>query len=102
MAELGIVFGCIDVVLDKHGELHFLEVNQSGQFLFVEKWVQSLPLLKAMCEMLAYGRPDYPLGLTCDISYKAFRESDAYSQWSEDAKNEPPSPEDIGAFLTYE
>jgi len=60
-----------------------------------------LPLLKAMCEMLACGRPDYALDPACDISYQAFRESDAYSQWSEEAK-ESEAAEDTRSFVTYE
>lgn len=36
MDALGLVFGCIDLVADDHDELHFLEINQAGQFLFVE------------------------------------------------------------------
>ncbi|WP_148273345.1 hypothetical protein [Stigmatella aurantiaca] len=45
-----------DRVVDSAGGVHFLEVNQGRQFLFLEEWVDTLPLLKAMCALLAQGR----------------------------------------------
>lgn len=83
MRELGIVFGCIDLAEDADGALHFLEVNQSGQFLFVEDLLESQPLLKAMCAMLAQGRTDYSLDAMPDISYKQWRASENFQAWQE-------------------
>ncbi len=102
MADLGIVFGCIDLALDKEGELHFLEVNQGGQFLFAEGWVKSLPLLQSMCAMMIEGRTDYSLESAENITYQAFRDSDAYLAWSEDANDHAPSAEELSSFLTVE
>jgi len=34
--ELGLQYAAIDLIEDENGVLHFLEVNPSGQFLFVE------------------------------------------------------------------
>jgi glutathione synthase/RimK-type ligase-like ATP-grasp enzyme len=58
MQELNIVFGCFDLIKTPNGRYVFLEVNQQGQFLFVEQYT-GLPLLDAFCEFLAQGRPDY-------------------------------------------
>lgn len=61
MRRLGLVFGCIDLVVDAAGQLYFLEVNQQGQFLFIEKMLPELPLLQAMSGMLAEGHAAYSL-----------------------------------------
>jgi glutathione synthase/RimK-type ligase-like ATP-grasp enzyme len=56
--ELGLVFGCFDFVVTPTGEHVFLEVNEMGQFLFVEHYC-GLPLLDAFAEFLLQGRPDF-------------------------------------------
>lgn len=35
--SLGLVFACIDFLENKNGELHFLEVNQMGRFLWFDR-----------------------------------------------------------------
>jgi hypothetical protein len=55
--SLGLAFGTIDLVVK--GRKHvFLEVNSSGQFLFVEAET-GVPLLDALAKMLLEGRTDY-------------------------------------------
>jgi glutathione synthase/RimK-type ligase-like ATP-grasp enzyme len=56
--KLGLVFGCFDFVVTPEGEHVFLEVNEMGQFLFVERYC-GLPLLDAFAEFLLQGRPDF-------------------------------------------
>lgn len=58
LAELGIVFGCIDVIITPEKEAVFLEVNEMGQFLFLEQQVD-LPLLDAFSEFLLHGTFDF-------------------------------------------
>jgi glutathione synthase/RimK-type ligase-like ATP-grasp enzyme len=58
MEALGLVFGCFDFIVTPEGETIFLEVNQMGQFLFIEQYTK-LPLLDAFAELLLQGRPDY-------------------------------------------
>jgi glutathione synthase/RimK-type ligase-like ATP-grasp enzyme len=87
MGRLGIVYGAVDLVVDANGDVHFLEVNQVGQFIFVERWVESLPLLQAMCAMLAEGRPDYSLGTCSGVSFKKFLVSEEHEHWREQASN---------------
>lgn len=81
MRELDIVFGCIDLVAGADGELHFLEINQAGQFLFAEHLAPSLPLLGAMCAMLAQARPDYALEAAAAIRYADYLDSDEHRSW---------------------
>lgn len=85
MRELGLVFGCIDLAIDEDGQAHFLEVNQSGQFLFVEDLAPALPLLRAMAALLAEGRSDYSLASIAEVSYVGYCASDEHRQWWEQA-----------------
>lgn len=81
MDAMGLVFGCVDLVADEHDELHFLEINQSGQFLFVEHDVPELPLLRAVAAMLATGRTDYALDAIADVSYAQYLEDPEQQAW---------------------
>jgi hypothetical protein len=57
VASLGLVFGCLDLIVTPRHEFVFLEVNEMGQFLFVEHYAK-VPLLDAFTELLIQGRPD--------------------------------------------
>jgi|SRR6476660_2203619 len=59
MARLGLVFGCFAFIVTPDGRYVFLEVNQMGQFLFIEKFC-GLPLLDAFSELLIAGWVDFP------------------------------------------
>jgi hypothetical protein len=58
LRKLGLVFGCLDFIVTPAGKYVFLEVNEMGQFLFLERYT-SLPLLDAFCELLLQGRADF-------------------------------------------
>jgi hypothetical protein len=58
LEELGLVFGCFDFVVTPSGEYVFLEVNEMGQFLFVER-LCSLPLLDAFTNFLLQASVDF-------------------------------------------
>lgn len=58
MRRLDIVFGCADFIVRPDGHHVFLEVNQAGQFLFIEE-ACGLPLLDAFSEFLLQGRVDF-------------------------------------------
>ena len=55
---MGLVFGCFDLVVTPEDEYVFLEVNQMGQFLFVERFC-GLPLLDAFSEFLLQADADF-------------------------------------------
>ncbi|HET7332874.1 hypothetical protein [Dyella sp.] len=80
MKRLGLVFGCIDLVADKEGDFYFLEVNQQGQFLFVEEQVPDLPVLKAMTAMMLQGRVDYSMNIEADVCFAEYRQSDEHAR----------------------
>lgn len=52
MAKLGIVFGCFDFIVTEQEEYVFLEVNEMGQFLWIEEILPELNLLDRFCEFL--------------------------------------------------
>ncbi len=56
MAGLGLVFGCLDFVVDQSGEHHYLEVNPTGQFGWLEATV-GVPITDALAELLARPLP---------------------------------------------
>lgn len=52
MRELGIVFGCLDFIVTPDGDYIFLEVNEQGQFLFIEQYCPKLPMLDIFTHFL--------------------------------------------------
>lgn len=59
MKKLGIVFGCFDFIVDRNGGYIFLEVNEMGQFLFIEEVDDSFNLLDIFCQFIISGNPDF-------------------------------------------
>lgn len=52
LAELGLSTGCFDFIVDDKGDYWFLEVNQQGQFLWIEQSLPALRLLQGMARFL--------------------------------------------------
>jgi glutathione synthase/RimK-type ligase-like ATP-grasp enzyme len=92
MRELGLVFGCIDLVVDHDGNYYFLEVNQAGQFLFVEDMMPSYPILQTMAALLASGRTDASIDTMKPVPMKQFRESEAFNDLKERVSRSAPEP----------
>ncbi len=59
MLEFGIVFGCFDFIVDVDGRWVFLEVNEAGQFLFLEEWCPEVPALDMFCRFVESRDPDF-------------------------------------------
>ncbi|MBN1204234.1 MAG: hypothetical protein JXB05_04850 [Myxococcaceae bacterium] len=76
MRGLDLVFGCFDFIVQPDGRYVFLEVNQAGQFLFVENDT-GLPLLDAFTEFLRQG--------SCDFDWSPDRVSVRYDEVKEAA-----------------
>jgi glutathione synthase/RimK-type ligase-like ATP-grasp enzyme len=102
MRALGIVFGCFDLALDDNGEAYFLEVNQAGQFLFLEQLVPQLPLLQAMSAMLGQGRTDYSLDPDPALSYAAYNASDEHAQWWQQVRPQMEAEAAAGDWISRE
>jgi hypothetical protein len=52
MAELGLVFGCLDFIVTPDDKFVFLEINPNGQWLWVEK-LTGMPIAESMAQLLA-------------------------------------------------
>jgi hypothetical protein len=61
MERLGIVFGCFDFIVTPNGDYIFLEVNEAGQFLFLEQET-GLPLLDRFSDFLLCGQANFSGG----------------------------------------
>lgn len=59
MADLGIVFGCFDLIVTPQGDYVFLEVNEMGAFLWLEQRLPEMGMLDAFCEFLIQGKVDF-------------------------------------------
>ncbi|HEX9943020.1 MAG TPA: hypothetical protein VGG03_13460 [Thermoanaerobaculia bacterium] len=59
MRRLGIVFGCFDFILTPENDYVFLEVNEMGQFLWLDALNPEFMLLDAFCEFLVSRRRDF-------------------------------------------
>jgi glutathione synthase/RimK-type ligase-like ATP-grasp enzyme len=94
MSRLGLVFGCLDLVVDADNNVYVLEVNQAGQFLFVEEQVPHLPIMQAMTEMLATGRVDYSLDSSSRITLKDYFSSDEFGRFRAEYEREKRTKKD--------
>lgn len=56
MEQLGIVSGGFDFIVTPDNAWCFMEVNEAGQFLFIESWCPDLPVLDAFCQFLEFGK----------------------------------------------
>lgn len=52
MKRLGIVFGCFDFIVTHENEYFFLEVNEMGQFLWIEEYLPEIRILDVFCDFL--------------------------------------------------
>ncbi|MFY9820820.1 MAG: hypothetical protein WAM82_05525 [Thermoanaerobaculia bacterium] len=73
MEALGLAFGCFDFVVTPQGEHVFLEVNEMGQWLFLETGT-GMPLLDAFCSFLAAGSVEYPCAEHVEVHYSDVKE----------------------------
>ncbi|HEV2222225.1 MAG TPA: hypothetical protein VGR84_04400 [Candidatus Acidoferrales bacterium] len=58
LQQMGLVFGCIDLILTQDERFVFLEINPNGQWYWIEQRT-GMPLLHNFTEMLIHGTVDY-------------------------------------------
>ncbi|MBX7220854.1 MAG: ATP-dependent carboxylate-amine ligase [Blastocatellia bacterium] len=56
--EMGLVFGCIDLILTPDNRYVFLEINPNGQWGWIEE-LTGLPIGDNLVEMMIQGTPNY-------------------------------------------
>lgn len=78
MRILNLSSASFDFIVSRDNELYFIEINQSGQFLWIEDIVPDLPILDAFTNFLISG----------DINYRHYSNDDAISLRSLSKTNE--------------
>jgi glutathione synthase/RimK-type ligase-like ATP-grasp enzyme len=71
MKEMGLLFGCFDFIVTPDGEYYFLEINEQGQFLWVEDRNPNIKMLDSFVRFLV---DPLKVGLSCPVSLKEFDE----------------------------
>jgi glutathione synthase/RimK-type ligase-like ATP-grasp enzyme len=59
MARMNIRFGCLDILVLENGRYVFLEINEAGQFLWLEELQPSMPMLESFCSYLEQSSDRY-------------------------------------------
>ncbi|MDP3268891.1 MAG: hypothetical protein Q8M40_07560 [Legionella sp.] len=59
MKKIGVVFGCFDFIVTPEEEIIFLEINEQGQFLWVEQFLPDLYYLDMFSEFLISKNFDF-------------------------------------------
>lgn len=75
---LGLKYGCIDLVVDQNDKIFFLEINPSGQFLFIEQMVPEFRLLSAFSSMLRAKSKRFELDSNKSINTNEFEKTDEF------------------------
>jgi glutathione synthase/RimK-type ligase-like ATP-grasp enzyme len=75
MARMGIRFGCLDILVLESGHYVFLEINEAGQFLWLEELQPSIPMLDSFCGYLEHSSDHY--------AYSGSDSSTAMGKWRE-------------------
>jgi len=57
--SLGLVAGAFDFIVTPEDEWIYLEVNEAGQFIFVEQWHTEFTLFDALCDFIESGDPAF-------------------------------------------
>ena len=93
MKRLGVVFGCFDFIVTPEGEHVFLELNEMGQFLWIEELNPDFKLLDCFCEFLVQRRAEgFCWQPSADsVAFHEFRES-ALRQKQEESGLHVPRP----------
>lgn len=59
MRKLGLIFGCFDLIVTPDNEYYFLEVNESGQFLWIEQINSEIQVLDIFADFLINKKPTF-------------------------------------------
>ena len=88
LSGLGLVTGSLDFIVTPSGEYYFLEINQAGQFLFMELHVPELPILGTFADFLISRNESYEGTSPCkSTSLRKFFETPEYATFYNQAMN---------------
>jgi hypothetical protein len=59
--RLNLLCGSADFIVDEEGQWHFLEINEMGNFLWLEQYCPEMPVLDMFCRFLTSRDPRFRL-----------------------------------------
>lgn len=82
-AQIGLLHGSIDLIESTDGDLVFLEVNEMGQFLWLEDYHPEMPLLATAAAFSLEPSAEFQMKLNKlpDINMEAYRLSSSFQDW---------------------
>jgi hypothetical protein len=83
MDEMGLVTGSVDMIVTSEGEHFFLEINEQGQFLWLEQMNEEIRVLGPFARFLASYDKEVPLQQDKDISLGDYFASPSCSEFIE-------------------
>lgn len=85
MDQLGLVFGTIDLAVTPGGDFVFFEINEMGQFLWVDDYNTEINTLAPFCEFLLSGSKDFQYKSNRnDVLLKTVRENPQFLEFLND------------------
>ncbi|MBL8511345.1 MAG: hypothetical protein JNM52_06835 [Betaproteobacteria bacterium] len=90
MKELDIVFGCFDYAIDEAGNWVFIEVNEMGQWIWMEQQFPEIPILAEFAQFLQAPSADFQAKpvKTDALSMARYMESADFQAWQADPIND--------------
>jgi glutathione synthase/RimK-type ligase-like ATP-grasp enzyme len=59
MQHYDLKMGCFDFIVTPEGDYYYLEVNEQGQFLWIEEYNKNIPILDVFTKFLIHNRMDF-------------------------------------------
>ncbi len=82
MSRTDLVFGQFDFVLDQEGKWIFIEVNEQGNWLWLELMVPDLPLVDCLTKFLIEADPEFEYcEEQIDFSFARFRKNVDFDEY---------------------
>lgn len=90
-AKLGLLHGSLDLIECPDGSIVFLEINEMGQFLWLEERMPKMPMLALFAAFSLEPSTDFNLDARRpNVSFHDFLKSEAYPAFQNDrARNHP-------------
>jgi hypothetical protein len=98
-AKLGLLHGSLDLIERPDGSVVFLEINEMGQFLWLEERVPKMPMLALFAAFSLEPSADFNLDTRCpDISFHDYLKSEAYPAFRKDLSEFVSGPDQVKPF----
>ena len=91
MKKMGVVFGCFDFIVTPDHEYYFLEINEQGQFLWIEEINPDIQVLEAFTNFIIKSGGGRVLATDKPVSLSDFRDAMKVAQ-----KNAMSIHKDVG------